>query len=183
MALLRFTAITSLDGYVNDAEGGFAWAEPSDALHQVVNDLEREVGTYLLGRRLYETMRFWETAPGDVPGPMGEYARIWRAADKVVYSTTLEDVVTARTRLAPTFDPAAVEELKASSVLDVSVGGPALAAEAFRAGLVDDVHLVLHPVLVGGGTRALPDHVHPRLDLVSVDQIGDVVHLHHRVRR
>ena len=84
MALLRFTAITSLDGYVNDAEGGFAWAEPSDALHQVVNDLEREVGTYLLGRRLYETMRFWETAPGDVPGPMGEYARIWRAADKVV---------------------------------------------------------------------------------------------------
>ena len=183
MALLRYTAITSLDGYVNDAEGGFSWAEPSDELHEVVNDHEREVGTYLLGRRLYETMRYWETAPGDVPGPMGEYARIWRAADKVVYSTSLEDVTTARTRLAASFDPAAVEELKASSVLDVSVGGPTLAAEAFRAGLVDDVHLFLHPVLVGGGTRALPDDVHARLDLVAVDRVGDVVHLHHRVRR
>ncbi len=182
MALLRFTAITSLDGYINDAEGGFSWAEPSDELHRVVNALEREVGTYLLGRRMYEMLRFFETAPGDVPGPMGESARIWRAADKVVYSTTLEDVTTARTRLAASFDPVAIEALKASSVLDVSIDGPTLAAEAFRAGLVDDVHLFLHPVLVGGGTRALPDHVHPRLDLVSVDQIGDVVHLHHRIR-
>jgi dihydrofolate reductase len=183
MALLRYTAITSLDGYVNDAQGGFSWAEPSDELHQVVNDQEREVGTYLLGRRLYETMRFWETAPGDVPGPMGEYARIWRGADKVVYSTTLEDVTTARTTLAASFDPVAVEALKASSVLDVSVGGPTLAAEAFRADLVDEVHLFLHPVLVGGGTRALPDDVHASLDLVAVDRIGEVVHLHHRVRR
>ena len=183
MALLRYTAITSLDGYVNDAEGDFSWAAPSDELHEVVNTAEREVGTHLLGRRMYETMRFWETAPGDVPGPMGEYARIWRAADKVVYSTSLDDVTTARTRLETTFDPAAVEALKASSVLDVSVGGPTLAGAAFRAGLVDDVHLFLHPVLVGGGTRALPDDIHPRLDLVSVDRIGDVVHLHHRVRR
>jgi dihydrofolate reductase len=183
MALLRYTAITSLDGFVNDAEGGFSWAAPSDELHEVVNAQEREVGTYLLGRRMYETMRFWETAPGDVPGPMGEYARIWRAADKVVYSTSLEDVTTARTRLVASFDPAAVEELKASSVLDVSVGGPTLAAEVFRAGLVDDVHLFLHPVLVGGGTRALPDDVHERLDLLAVDRVGDVVHLHHRVRR
>ena len=183
MALLRYTAITSLDGFVNDAEGGFSWAAPSDELHEVVNAQEREVGTYLLGRRMYETMRFWETAPGDVPGPMGEYARIWRAADKVVYSTSLEDVTTARTRLVASFDPAAVEELKASSVLDVSVGGPTLAAEVFRANLVDDVHLFLHPVLVGGGTRALPDDVHLRLDLLAVDRVGDVVHLHHRVRR
>jgi len=183
MALLRYTAITSLDGFVNDAEGGFSWAAPSDELHEVVNAQEREVGTYLLGRRMYETMRFWETAPGDVPGPMGEYARIWRAADKVVYSTSLEDVTTARTRLVASFDPAAVEELKASSVLDVSVGGPTLAAEVFRANLVDDVHLFLHPVLVGGGTRALPDDVHARLDLLAVDRVGDVVHLHHRVRR
>lgn len=183
MALLRYTAITSLDGYVNDAEGGFSWAAPSDELHDFVNDQEREVGTYLLGRRLYETMRYWETAPGDVPGPMGEYARIWRAADKVVYSTSLEDVTAARTTLASSFDPAAVEALKASSVLDISVGGPTLAAEAFRADLVDEVHLFLHPVLVGGGTRALPDDVQASLDLVAVDRIGDVVHLHHRVRR
>lgn len=181
MALLRYTAITSLDGYVNDAEGGFAWAAPSDELHAVVNAHELEVGTYLLGRRLYETMRYWETAPGDVPGPMGEYARIWRGADKVVYSSTLDDVTTARTRLAASFDPAEVEALKASSVLDVSVGGPTLAAAAFRAGLVD-VHLFLHPVLVGGGTRALPDEVRANLDLVAVDRVGDVVHLHHRVR-
>jgi len=183
MALLRYTAITSLDGYVNDAEGGFSWAVPSDELHEVVNAQEREVGTYLLGRRMYETMRFWETAPGDVPGPMGEFARIWRAADKVVYSASLDDVTTARTRLATSFDAAAVEELKATSVLDVSIAGPTLAAEAFRAGLVDDVHLFLHPVLVGGGTRALPDDVHARLDLMAVGRVGDVVHLHHRVRR
>ena len=183
MALLRYTAITSLDGYVNDADGGFSWAEPSEELHQVVNDQEREVGTYLLGRRMYETMRFWETAPGDVPGPMGEYARIWRSLDKVVYSTSLDDVTTARTRLETSFDPAAVESLKASSVLDIGVGGPTLAAAAFRAGLVDEVHLFLHPVVVGGGTRALPDDVHAALDLVAVDRVGEVVHLHHRVRR
>ena len=183
MARLRYTAITSLDGYVNDSGGGFGWAEPSDELHLVVNSLEREVGTHLLGRRLFETMTFWETAPGDVPGPMGEYARIWRAADKVVHSTTLEDVNTARTRLVSSFDAAGVEELKASSVLDVSIGGPTLAAEAFRAALVDDVHLFLHPVVVGGGTRALPDGILTDLELLSVERVGDVVHLHHRVRR
>jgi dihydrofolate reductase len=183
MALLRYTAITSLDGYVNDEAGGFDWAAPSEELHQVVNDHEREVGTYLVGRRLYETMRYWETAPGDVPGPTGEYARIWRAADKVVYSTTLDDVTTARTRLAASFDVAEVERLKASSVLDVSVGGATLAGEAFRAGLVDEVHLFMHPVIVGGGTRALPDGILTQLDLVAVDRVGDVVHLHHRVRR
>ncbi len=183
MALLRYTAITSLDGYVNDVEGGFSWAAPSDELHAVVNDQEREVGTYLLGRRMYETMRFWETAPGDVPGPGGEYARIWRAAVKIVFSTTLEDVTTARTTLATSFDPVAVEALKASSVLDVGVSGPTLAAHAFRAGLVDEVHLFLHPVLVGGGMRALPDDITESLDLVGVDRIGAVVHLHHRIRR
>jgi dihydrofolate reductase len=183
MARLRYTAITSLDGYVNDADGGFGWARPDDELHAVVNDHEREVGTYLVGRRLYEVMRYWETAPGDVPGPGGEYARIWRAADKVVYSTTLEDVASARTRLVQAFDPAQVEELKASSVRDVSVGGATLAAEAFRAGLVDDVHLFLHPEVVGGGTRALPDGLRLSLELVTQERIGDVVHLHHRVRR
>ena len=183
MALLRYTAITSLDGYVNDEEGGFSWAAPSDELHEVVNAQEREVGTHLVGRRMYEVMRFWETAPGDVPGPAGEYARIWRATDKVVYSTTLGDVTTARTRLATSFDVAEVEALKATSVLDVAVAGPTLAAEAFRADLVDEVHLFVHPVLVGGGTRALPDDVRLTLDLVALDRIGDVVHLHHRIRR
>jgi dihydrofolate reductase len=183
MARLRYTAIASLDGYVNDVDGGFGWARPDDDLHTVVNDLEREVGTYLVGRRLYEVMRYWETAPGDVPGPGGEYARIWRAADKVVYSTTLDDVASARTRLAPAFDPQEVAELKASSLRDLSVGGATLAAEAFRAGLVDDVHLFLHPEVVGGGTRALPDGIRLSLDLLTQERIGGVVHLHHRVRR
>ncbi|WP_392543460.1 dihydrofolate reductase family protein [Oryzobacter telluris] len=183
MARLRYTAICSLDGYVADAEGGFAWAAPSDELHQVVNDLEREVGTYLCGRRDYEVMKVWETMPGDVPGPEGEYARIWRAAEKVVHSTTLEDVDTARTRLVSTFDPVAVEALLADSTLDVSVGGPTLAAEAFRAGLVDEVHLFLHPVVVGGGLRALPDDVRLDLELLTTEVVGSVVHVHHRVRR
>ena len=183
MARLRYTAITSLDGYVNDADGGFGWAAPSDELHDVLNQHETEIGTHLLGRRLYEVTRFWETAPGDVPGPMGEYARIWRAADKVVYSRSLEDVTTARTRLEPAFDPLAVEELKASSLRDLGIGGATLAAEALRAGLVDDVHLFLHPVVVGGGTPALPDGIRLSLDLVGVEQVGGVVHLHHRVRR
>lgn len=183
MGLLRYTAITSLDGYVDDAAGGFAWAAPDDHLHEVVNALERQVGTFLLGRRMYEVLRYWETAPGDVPGPMGEYARIWRAADKVVHSRTLEDVTTARTRLVTSFDVAAVEELKATSVLDIGIGGPTLAAEAFRAGLVDEVHLFLHPEVVGGGTRALPDDVRLTLDLVELERVGAVAHLHHRVRR
>ena len=183
MARLRYTINTSLDGYVNDADGGFAWSEPSDELHQFFNDHEREVGTHLLGRRMYEVMSFWETAPGDVPGPMGEFARIWRAADKVVHSSTLQDVTTARTRLVPVFDALAVEELKASSVRDVSVGGPTLAAEAFGAGLVDDVHLFVHPELVGGGIRALPHGIRLSLELVSRERIGEVVHVHHRVPR
>jgi dihydrofolate reductase len=183
MARLRYTAMCSLDGYVADAEGGFGWAAPDEALHQVVNDLEREVGTYLCGRRDYEVMKVWETMPGDVPGPEGEYARIWRAADKVVYSTTLQEVSTARTRLESSFDPNAVEALVADSSLDVSVGGPTLAAEAFRAGLVDEVHLFLHPVVVGGGLRALPDDVRLDLELLGSDTVGEVVHLHHRVRR
>ena len=163
MALLRYTAITSLDGYVNDTEGGFSWAAPSDELHEVVNAQEREVGTYLLGRRMYETLRYWETAPGDVPGPMGEYARIWRAADKVVYSTSLEDVTTARTRLAASFDAAEVEELKASSVLDVSVGGPDPRGRGVpRRASSTRCTSSCTPSLVGGGTRALPDDVRAR---------------------
>ena len=183
MGRLRYTAITSLDGYINDAAGGFEWTFPSDELHQVFNDHDREVGTHLLGRRLYEVMAYWETAPGDVPGPGGEYARIWRAADKVVYSRTLDHVTTARTRLEAEFEPTAVEALKSQSVLDISVGGAGLAGAAFRAGLVDDVHLFAHPVLVGGGTRALPDGIRIDLELVSQEHIGEVVHTHHRIRR
>ena len=183
MARLRYLAICSLDLHTADVDGGFRWAAPDAELHQVVNDLQREVGTYLSGRRDHEVMRYWETAPGDVPGPEGEFARIWRAADKVVYSTTLTEMTTARTRLVDHFDPDEVAAIVAESVLDVSIGGPTLAAEAFRAGLVDEVHLFLHPLVVGGGLRALPEDLHLDLELLSVERIGEVVHLHHRVRR
>ena len=148
----------------------------------MVNALEREVGTHLSAAASTRRCASGRPLPGDVPGPMGEYARIWRAADKVVYSRTLEDVTTARTRLESAFDPLAVQELKDSSVLDVSVGGPTLAVEAFRADLVDDVHLFVHPHVVGGGTRALPDDIRLALELVGVDRIGEAVHLHYRVR-
>ena len=183
MARLRYTALTSLDLYVNDADGGFSWAEPTEELHDVVNTLEREVGTHLYGRRLYETMRAWETVPGDVPGPMGEYARIWRAADKVVYSSSLE-VSTPRTRVERVFDPAAVRAMKAAASRDLSIGGAALAAEAIRAGLVDRYALVLVPRMVGGGTRALPDGV--QIDLTPTAErrfTNGAVLLEYRPRR
>lgn len=185
MARLVFTSITSLDLYVNDARGEFGWAEPDHEVHAFVNDLERSIGTYLYGRRLYETMRAWETMETSTAEPIAhDYAHLWRAADKVVYSTTLPEVTTPRTRLERTFDTDAVRELVAAADRDVSVGGPALAARAFASGLVDDVHLFLNPVIVGGGTRALPDDVSLDLELVAERRFASgVVHVHHRVRR
>jgi dihydrofolate reductase len=179
--VLIYSAITSLDGYVNDEGGGFDWAMPSAEEHAFVNDLERGVRTYLYGRRMYEVMRYWENPPPESSAIERDYAAIWQAADKVVYSTTLEEVTTTRTRLQRTFDPDDVRALLDAG--DLSVGGPGLAASAFRAGLLDEVHLFLHPVLVGGGTRALPDGV--RLDLVLLDEDrfrDGVVHLHYGVR-
>jgi dihydrofolate reductase len=189
VARLVYSAIGSLDGYVVDASGSFDWAAPDEEVHAFVNDLERPIGTYLYGRRLYEVMRSWETAPtravpGAVPDVMAGYAGLWQAADKVVYSRSLDSVSTARTRIERSFDAAAVRQLVAAADRDVTVGGPTLAAAAIRAGLVDEFHLFLMPVVVGGGTRALPDGV--RLDLELVDEhrfSSGVVHLHHRARR
>jgi dihydrofolate reductase len=188
VARLVYSAIASLDGYVVDADGSFDWAAPDEEVHAFVNDLERPIGTYLYGRRMYEVMRFWETAPthpdpGAAPDAAADFAELWQAADKVVYSTSLAAVPTTRTRLERTFDPGAVRELVAAADRDVSVGGPTLAAAALGAGLVDELHLFLVPTVVGGGTRALPDDV--RLDLELVDEhrfAGGVVHLHHRPR-
>ena len=185
VADLVFTAITSLDGYVADAEGSFGWAEPDAEVHAFVNDLERGVGTYLYGRRLYEVMAYWETeyVPTGV-AHLDDYAAIWRAADKVVYSTTLEAAATARTRIERTFDPVAVAALKAAADRPLGIGGPTLAAHAFRAGLVDAVNLVVVPVVVGGGTRALPDGVRLDLDLVAQRRFGNgMVYLGYRERR
>jgi dihydrofolate reductase len=169
VAKLIYLAIASVDGYVEDESGGFGWAQPSDEVHVFVNDLERSVGTYLYGRRMYETMAVWETWPGDEEASptTRDFAEIWRAADKVVYSTTLETADTPRTRIEPDFDADAVRRLKESATSDLAVGGAELAAHAFRAGLVDECHLFLVPVIVGGGKRALPDGVRLELELLD----------------
>lgn len=169
MALLVYSALTSLDGYVADAAGAFDWAEPDEEVHAFVNELERAAGTYLFGRRMYEVMRWWEAVPdlAAQPAVVREFAALWRAADKVVYSRTLERVTTARTKLERLFDPGVVRALKASASRDVSVGGPGLAAQALAAGLVDELHLFVVPVLVGGGTRCLPDGVRLGLELLD----------------
>jgi dihydrofolate reductase len=183
MAKLVYSAITSLDGYTADDDGNFDWAAPDAEVHAFVNDLERDVGTYLYGRRMYETMVFWETCGTgeDEPPQMQDYAQIWRAAAKVVYSTTLDDVSSARTRIERAFDPAAVRRLKESSEHDISVGGPGLAAQALAAGLVDELHLLLTPVSVGGGTPALPRHLRSAFELVATRSFASgVVHLHYR---
>jgi dihydrofolate reductase len=183
MARLIYSAIASLDGYVEDAEGKFDWGAPDEEVHAFVNDQERSVGTYLYGRRMYETMAVWETMETAAePEVMRAYAEIWRAAEKVVYSRTLSQVSSARTRIEPEFDPAAVRELKAAAERDIGIGGPDLAAQALAAGLVDELHLFLSPILVGGGKPALPDG--RRFDLELIDErrfANGVLHLHYGV--
>jgi dihydrofolate reductase len=184
VAKLIYSAIASLDGYIADEDGRFDWAVPDEEVHTVINDLERSVGTYLYGRRMYEVMSGWETvALADQPPYMRDFARVWQAADKIVYSTTLERVSTARTRIERAFDPEAVRRAKASQARDLSVGGPDLAARAFEAGLVDECHLFVAPIVVGGGTQSFPDHVRVRLDLVDERRFGNgMVHLRYRTR-
>jgi dihydrofolate reductase len=184
MAKLVYSAISSLDGYVADANGNFDWAAPDEEVHTFVNDLERTVGTYLYGRRMYEVLVAWETMSlADQPPFIQDFAEIWWAANKVVYSTTLGTVSSARTRLERDFDPEAVRQLKASAEHDISVGGPDLAAQAIKAGLVDECHLLLTPILVGGGTRSLPNDVRVKLELLDERRFANgVVHLHYRTR-
>lgn len=174
MAKLIYSAITSLDGYVADENGGFDWAAPDEEVHAFVNDVERPIGTYLYGRRMYEVMRPWETAhtdPGQPPVAI-DFARLWQAADKIVYSTTLDTVTTRRTRMERGFDPAVVRELKRTAEQDISVGGPHLAAAAIRAGLVDEYRLFVAPIMVGGGNAALPASVRVPLRLAHEHRFG-----------
>jgi dihydrofolate reductase len=184
MAKLIYSAITSLDGYVADEHGNFDWAEPDEEVHTCVNDLMRPVGTHLYGRRMYEVLVAWETMPlADQPPFIRDFAEIWRAAEKIVYSTTLQDVSSARTRIERNFDPESVREMKASAAGDLIAGGPDLAAQAIKAGLVDECHLFLSPIVVGGGKRFLPDDVRVELDLLDEHGFGNgVVHLHYRTR-
>lgn len=170
MSKLIYSAIASADGYVEDAGGGFAWAEPDEEVFRYVNDLERPVGTYLYGRRMYETMLPWDTAPTDAGQPphLREFTGIWQSAEKVVFSTTLRSVSSARTRLERDFDPGLVRRLKASAGQDLTVGGATLAAQALQAGLVDQLQLFLLPVAVGGGKPALPRGARLNLELTDM---------------
>ncbi|GAA4424957.1 dihydrofolate reductase family protein [Georgenia halophila] len=177
MGKLIYSMITSLDGYVSDREGNFGWGAPEEESHEFVNEQFRSVGTYLYGRRMYETMAYWETAHTvpEMP-PFGlEYARIWQAADKVVYSTTLSEVASERTRIERVFDPEAVRRLKTESELDLTVDGPTLAAHAIRAGLVDEYQLIVGPAIVGGGNRFFPDDVRVDLELLDLRRFANGV--------
>jgi dihydrofolate reductase len=185
MAKLIYSSITSLDGYVADEDGNFDWAEPDEEVHRFVNDLERPIGTYLYGRRMYDVMAYWENATtvADQPPVAREFAQIWQAADKIVYSKTLETTSSNRTRIERVFDAEAVRQMKAAVGRDLTVGGPDLAAQAIKAGLVDEYHLFVAPIVVGGGKKSLPDNVRLNLELLDERRFGSgMVHLHYRTR-
>jgi dihydrofolate reductase len=185
MAKMIYTAIASVDGYTEDADGSFDWAAPGEDVHAFINDLQRPIGTYLYGRRMYETMAPWETDAGLAAKAevTRDFAQIWQAAEKIVYSRTLERTSTERTRIEREFDPEAVRDLKASEGGDVEIGGPELAAHAFKAGLVDECHMFLAPIAVGHGKSALPDDLRLELELLDERRFDSgMVHLHYRVR-
>jgi dihydrofolate reductase len=169
MGKLIYSAIASLDGYIEDENGRFDWAKPDEEVHTFANDLARGVGTYLYGRRMYDTMVFWESPPdpNELPPYVQEFASIWQAADKVVFSRTLHGAASARTRIERAFEPETVRELKAAEPRELDVGGPELAAHALCAGLVDELHFVLVPVVVGGGKRSLPEGFRLSLELLD----------------
>jgi dihydrofolate reductase len=184
MPKLIYAAIASLDGYVEDEAGNFDWAAPDGEVHAFVNDLERPIGTHLYGRRMYETMVFWETVSTgtDQPVVIRDFAEIWRAAEKVVYSRNLETVSSARTRIERDLDPDAVRRLKETSKADITIGGADLAGQALALGLVDECHLFLGPIVVGGGKHALPDGLRAQLELLDERRFRNgVVHLRYRV--
>jgi dihydrofolate reductase len=180
VAKLIFSAITSLDGYIEDEDGNFDWAAPDEEVHSFVSDLERSIGTYLYGRRMYETMVYWETVD-DSNAVARDFASMWRSAEKVVFSRTLQASSSAKTRLEREFDPRVIQEMKSSQERDITVGGPDLAAQAFKAGLVDEIQFFLTPVVVGGGKPSLPDNVRIGLELLSERRFrSGVVFLHYR---
>lgn len=183
MAKLVYASLGSLDGYVADARGEFRWAAPDEEVHGAVNELERELGTYLYGRRMYETLAVWETWDvSDEPAVIQDYAQIWRSAEKVVYSRTLAEPSSASTRIERDFDPDEVRRMKESAERPLSIGGAELAGQALRAGLVDELHLFLAPVVVGGGKRALPDGIRLDLELLGERRFANgFVQLHYRV--
>jgi dihydrofolate reductase len=186
MANLIYSAIASLDGYIADVDGKFDWAEPDDEVHSFINDLGRPIGTYLLGRRMYEVLAYWEDPPAldQQPPYVQEFAEVWQAAEKIVYSRTLETVSTASTRIERRFDPEAIRQLKAQSERNIAVGGPDLAAQAIRAGLVDEYELFLVPVVVGAGKQFLPSNARIELELLDERRFRNgTVFLRYRTRK
>jgi len=186
MAKLIYIANVSLDGYIEDARGNFDWTAPSDEFFVFITDLVRSAGTYLYGRRLYETMSVWETDPALAAQSelMSDFANVWQRANKIVYSTTLNDVSTARTRVERSFDPDAIRELKSSATNALTIGGATIAAYAFAAGLLDECHLFIYPIIIGGGKPALPRDVHADLELLDERRFGSgVVYVRYRVVR
>ena len=186
MAHLIYSAISSLDGYIEDTDGKFNWAVPDEEVHRYINDLERTVSTYLYGRRMYETMMGWETDPNlaATSSLMRDFAEIWQAADKIVYSKTLETVSTRKTRIERDFDPEAIRQLKVTAGHDILIGGPHLALQAFKAGLIDECHLFLAPIIVGGGKQSLPNNVRLELELLEERRFGNgMVHLRYQARQ
>lgn len=184
MAKMIYSAMTSLDGYVADEDGNFEWAELDEEVLAYINERERQNGTYLFGRKVYETMSVWET-PDVIPmtGVALEYVPIWQAAEKIVYSTTLQTVSTAKTRIERKFDADAVRELKERATRNIGVGGPGLAAHAIRAGLVDEFHLLIAPVVAGSGNPYLPGNVALKLELLDERRFGNgLVYLQYRVK-
>ncbi|MGA7671273.1 MAG: dihydrofolate reductase family protein [Nitrolancea sp.] len=184
MAKLTYSAITSLDGYIEDDRGGFDWAMPDEEVHAFVNDLERPIGVHLYGRRMYETMVYWETVDtaGDQHAAATDFAHIWRTADKIVFSRTLQTVSSARTRIERDLDIDAINRLKQNSGSDITIGGAEIAGEAIAAGLVDELHLLVVPTIIGGGKKALPDNVRIRLQLIDERRFqSGCVHLHYRM--
>ena len=183
MAKLIYVTNVSLDGYIEDEHGSFDWTPPEDDFFAFITDLMRPVGTYLYGRRLYDLMAVWETDPavGAQSELRADFANVWQTADKVVYSTTSDAVSTAKTRLEHDFDPASVREMKASATSDLTVGGAHLAAQAFKAGLVDECHLFIHPVLLGGGKPGLPKDVRVELELLDDRRLTNVAYLRYRI--
>ncbi len=175
MAHLIYSAISSLDGYTEDMDGKFDWAAPDEEVHRFINNLERTAGTYLYGRRMYETMMVWETDPdlaADSPITQ-DFAEIWQAANKIVYSNTLAAASTLKTQIERNFNPEAIQQLKKTAQHDILIGGPELAAHAFRSGLIDECHLFLTPIIVGGGKPSLPDHVRLELELLEERRFGN----------
>jgi dihydrofolate reductase len=185
MAKLIYPINVSLDGYMEDEGGNLEWSISDDEVFAFWTEFQRPVGTYLYGRRMYGSMVYWETADvktGDQPEDIREFAKIWRSAEKIVYSKTLQPVSSARTRIEREFDPDAIRRLKASSEADITIGGAGLAGQAMREGLVDECHLLVHPIVLGGGKRALPDNLRMRLELLDEHRFqSGFVHLHYRV--